>query len=148
MNNSKLSIGIFGTFQNGKSTLVNCLANSDIALVGGEGVSVTHTNVRYTYGDSKDVIIITNDDNRISVPLSQYFNNPNGFSAREIVVESKCPTLEYFDIIDTPGFNANDSDTFLAERIIKEIDFAILLVRNKGISQNEKKHDDKGNAKS
>ena len=139
MMSEKLTIAILGTFQNGKSTLINCLIDSDMAKVGGMGVSVTHTNVRYSYGNSDDVTVIENNGNKRIIPLVDYIAHQDEISAKEIIIKTPSSNLKYFDIIDTPGFNANEHDTSIAREILGEIDFTILLLRNKGISQEEKR---------
>lgn len=138
MMSEKPTIAILGTFHNGKSTFINCLTNRGLAKVGDMGVSVTHTNVRYSYGNSKKVTIIDNSDNKRIVSLTDYLTKQNGFSAKEVIVETSDSILKDFDIIDTPGFNANEHDSLIAKEILQEIDLAILLLRNKGISQEEK----------
>ena len=138
MHSNKITIAIFGSFQNGKSTLVNCLTNSNMSEVGGMGVSVTHTNIRYTLGTSENITIVAEDGKRETMSKMQYYSSRKSIIANEIIIESKCQSLKYFDIIDTPGFNANAHDTNMAEKLYEEVDFAILLLRNKGISEQEK----------
>lgn len=139
MISEKVTIAVLGNFQNGKSTLINCIIESDIAKVGGMGVSVTHTNIRYTYGDSDKVTIVDHYGKKRMVPLMDYIAKQDEISAKEIIIKTNCSNLKYFDIIDTPGSNANEHETSIAIETLEEINFAILLLRNKDISKEEKK---------
>lgn len=139
MSNSILTVAILGTFQNGKSTLINCIASSNVAIVGGMGLSVTHTIVRYKYGSSNNVTIIGDDDKSTIIPIAQYIKEGSPEFVKEVIIELSCPYLKYVEIVDTPGFNANDHDTYLAEQLLNQVDLGILLLRNKGISEEEKK---------
>lgn len=136
---NKPTIGLIGAFQNGKSTLVNCLFGRELAKVGGKGLSVTCVNTRFTYGCDNSVDFVRNHKIISSLTLEDYLNHkielPTDIS--EIIVRYNDDLLESFDIIDTPGFNANDSDSYMAEAACQEIDFAIFIIRNKGLSQYE-----------
>lgn len=138
MYNDRIRVAIYGTFQDGKSTLINCLTNSDMAEVGGAGVSVTHINTRYIFGSSSKIFVVNEQGTRREISKLQYLSTKDSIVAKEIIIESKSPVLKYFDIIDTPGFDANESDSKIAQSLLKNTDFAILLLRNKGISEQNK----------
>jgi len=53
----KFTVGVFGEFQYGKSTFINCLLNRNIAKTGGAGVRVTSYNTLYTYSSSEYVVV-------------------------------------------------------------------------------------------
>ena len=132
-------IGLVGTFQNGKSTFVNCLLGRELAAVGGYGISVTSANTRYVF-DEYDYVEFVHDGKKLGdAMLSQFLdgdvNVPSGLT--EIVVHCDEPLLANFDVVDTPGFNANESDTGKAMLAVKDFDLAIIVVRNKGLSQSE-----------
>lgn len=137
--NNKPTIGLIGSFQNGKSTLVNCLFGKQLAKVGGFGVSVTSINTRYTYDPKDEVDFAHNGKIFKTILLEEYLsdsvNTPK--NASEIIIRYQDSLLEKFDIIDTPGFNANDSDSSMAENAFNGIDIAILVLRNKSIAQYE-----------
>lgn len=135
---NKPTIGIFGNFQNGKSTLINCILKDSIAKVGGKGMSVTDVNTRYTYGPRLVKTIkrnetqeIKNNDNYRTFSVSDHVD--------EIVYQLENNALKEFDLLDTPGIDANDQDTEMAMNAITKCNFAILVLRNKTISQQEKK---------
>ena len=132
----KPTISIFGGFQNGKSTLINCILRQNIAEVGGQGLSVTKCNTRYTYSEETGVYIrkANGDDFIFEKTTNLTLLNCDD----EVIVKIPSPILIPFDIVDTPGFNANEEDSMAAEYMLSHSDFAILLVHNKGMSSIEK----------
>ncbi len=109
-----MNVGIFGNFQQGKSTLLNCLLKCNIAKTGGRGVCVTSVNTAYSYGNFHH--IRNNNIEHIHLPA---------------------PILWNMTIWDTPGFNANERDSHVAKLALEEIDLALVITQNKGISQIE-----------
>lgn len=136
---NKPTIGLIGAFQNGKSTLVNCLFGRQLAKVGGLGLSVTCVNTRYTYHSKNEVDFIHNGAVLKTISLEDYLTDSTDTptNATEIIIRYQDSLLERFDIVDTPGFNANESDSSMAESAFNGIDIAILVLRNKSISQPE-----------
>ena len=132
-------IGLVGTFQNGKSTFVNCLFGRELAAVGGYGVSVTSANTRYVYDEYDYIEFIHNGKILGDATLSQYLDGETNVPSRltEIIIHCDEPLLKNFDVVDTPGFNASESDTAKAMLAVKDFDLAIVVVRNKGLSQSE-----------
>lgn len=136
---NKPTIGLIGSFQNGKSTLVNCLFGRELAKVGGVGLSVTSINTRYTYSQKNEVDFVHNGKIFKTVLLEEYLTESvdTPANASEIIIRYQDSLLEKFDIIDTPGFNSNESDSAMAETAFKGMDIAILVLRNKSVSQYE-----------
>lgn len=138
MKKVKLTIGILGAFQNGKSTLVNCLLGREVARTGGYGKSVTSVNTRYSYGESEMVRYYHNGHLLKEDPFKIDCENDFPNNATEIHVILQSPILEHINILDTPGFNANDHDDSIAQSSYEDIDAAILLIINKGLNTVEK----------
>jgi len=138
MKKGKLTIGILGAFQNGKSTLVNCLLGREVARTGGYGKSVTSVNTKYCYGNSEMVRYYYNGKllKETSFKMDSLNNFPN--ETTEIHVILRSPILEHINILDTPGFNANDHDDSIAQSSYEDIDAAVLLIINKGLNTVEK----------
>lgn len=139
MQTNKPTVGIFGSFQNGKSTLINCILQDSLAKVGGSGMSVTNVNTRYTYGpefvakaikDGKVVQEMKNAEKYKHFSVSGHVD--------EVVLQIKNNALKEYDLLDTPGLDANEQDTELALNGMVKCDFAILVLRNKSLSQTEK----------
>lgn len=134
----KPTISIFGCFQNGKSTLINCLFNQGIAMVGGVGLSVTKCNTRYIYGKSEIIKYRTKSGKEKILSQNDLLDNSLVKPNEEIIRSIPIDILRDFDIVDTPGFNANEAESTTAQEMLDKTDFAILLLRNKGLSQPEK----------
>ncbi len=137
-NQEKLNVGIVGGFQNGKSTFVNCMLDDLVARTGGEGVRVTTVNVKYTYGETQSVDYLSNR-NVVETTTLRKFLQSKEFSPiiNEVRVSLWKPILRYVNIVDTPGFNANDVDTSMALASLNDLDAAIIVVNNKGLSETE-----------
>ncbi len=138
MLNEKINVGIVGGFQNGKSTFVNCLLDDLVARTGGDGISVTSVNTKYTYGDYQKVSYLTEGKKSHSVSMSDFVNTIK-FSNKidEILIKLWKPILKSINLIDTPGFNANENDSQTALNAIRDIDLAIVLINNKALSNIE-----------
>ena len=133
----KITLGIIGEFQNGKSTFVNCLLGTDIAKVGGFGKSVTFISTIYTYGSDNIALCYHNDDIIATYDIKSYKNSVIPKGTTKIVVKVKSKILKEYNIVDTPGFNANDDDDIMASNSLNNIDVALFLIINKGISKSE-----------
>lgn len=135
----KINIGIVGSFQNGKSTLVNCLLGLNIAPTGGFGLKVTTYKTIYTYGKETRV---TYFDNKGTIIKSHNLNSILDIKCPEetdsLCVECPSVILRNINLIDTPGFNANDEDDRTAQNSIFDFDIALILVKNKSLSTVEK----------
>ena len=138
MDNKNLKIGIVGAFQMGKSTLVNCLLDGKVARTGGMGISVTSITTRYICGEYQSVSYYSNGRLIHQSSLMDFVkdeNTPKGID--EIVVTLWKPILKDVDIIDTPGFDANEKDNQMASKSLENLDFVIFLVINKAMSSTE-----------
>ena len=105
----KITLGIIGEFQNGKSTFVNCLLGTDIAKVGGFGKSVTSISTIYTYGSDNMAFCYHNDDIIAKYDIRPFKDSVIPKDTNKIVVKVKTKILKVYNIIDTPGFNAKDN---------------------------------------
>ena len=128
-------IGIVGCFQNGKSTMANCLLDDRIAATG-RGIATTRCLTVFTRGEFKQVNGFGKDDSGKGHPLAfeDYLANREPQAWEYLSVSLWKPLLENVDIVDTPGFDADDADDRIAIKSLEELDFAVLVVRNKGLS--------------
>ena len=138
MKKNRLNLGIVGCFQNGKSTLVNCMLDDKVARTGGEGKCVTSVNVKYVYGDTQGVAYYSRS-RVVHTTTLQEFLDESEFPSEidEIHVRLWKPILRYINIIDTPGFDANEHDTSTAMKALEFFDVAIVVIGNKALSQAE-----------
>lgn len=130
----KPQIGLVGCFQNGKSTLTNCLLGARVALTG-EGVSRTKKATRYVYGETFEYRLVGDDgvarptDAKTlqDVALS---DADDGVAFCEVALPSAL--LKDVDIIDTPGFDATDKDNERAFARLANVDFLFFVVGGGG----------------
>jgi hypothetical protein len=132
-------VGVVGCFQNGKSTLVNCLLDGYFAPTG-DGLPTTHLATRYTYGEIETVTLKRPNGTEEPTGLHAFMENyqhGNLCDFTEAIITVHRPLLKDVDLIDTPGFDANRADEERALAAVKESDFALLVLSNKGWSQPE-----------
>ena len=134
-----MKIAIIGTFQVGKSTLVNCLIEDAIAGVG-IGVPTTHT-LNY-YKNSISPGILCRDINGVCLykstwdNMSQKISIPHGTVRIMYDLPKRSNLLQNNIFIDTPGLDSTGKDaswdTIHTSDIIKDnsVDLLILVVAN------------------
>jgi hypothetical protein len=136
---SKPKAVVVGCFQNGKSTLVNCLLD-DYVSPTGIGLPTTHLTTTYTYGELEIVNLKHSDGTEHLTDLAGFLQKYEqgqlqAFTSVSIMLWK--PLLEYIDLMDTPGLDAGNLDTNRALTAIEEADFAILILSNRGLRQVE-----------
>lgn len=124
-----LHFGILGDIQSGKSTLINCIIQRQIATVG-DGTATTHVAVNYMYGKYEHIEYCEEDGNTISIGIEQNLKLDISDKIVEMTVYLDVPILQFIDIIDTPGFGYNRHDDAIAEATIEKIDYAIMVFSN------------------
>lgn len=108
-----------------------------VAQTGGKGISVTSTNTFYTFGNKRRVHLKSDNDEK-TVKLGEFVEEKDiltGFSYAKVELPNKI--LRDIQILDTPGFNANTHDSESANSALYVIDAAIIVLNNKGISDEE-----------
>lgn len=126
-------LGLTGQYQNGKSTFLNCLLGGDYA-VEGDGLVTTKYNAKYFWGDLCHAQILFPDG--IIKPLP---SKNKLFSAKDTLpdltrdvqlqISAYSPILLGMDILDSPGYGANQQDNATAENAIELADFVIYVVQ-------------------
>ena len=120
----KPKIGLVGCFQNGKSTLINSLLKSRVAFTG-EGNSKTKQVVCFVYGDTPRFTIVENGGKRTDVSQDDMqravISTDNDVSYCEIALP--VPILKDIDIVDTPGFDADERDTKRTTDYLKNLHY-------------------------
>lgn len=120
------TITIAGRFQQGKSTLVNCLLEGKFAETGN-GLRTTACNTVYRYGPKKEKFFLTADGPKLPPPKNQKNYRPGD----RMVVALPHPLLQNVTIIDSPGAGASEADDALAANAIQQ-SHAVLLLLEKG----------------
>jgi len=135
--NRKVRVLIAGEFQQGKSTLLNCLLKREVAIVGS-GDPTTWMPVTYTFGYEEKIVIRSDGDKPREMKLDDYFNEEhkavdarkrnNKKMTADVILTEK--TLRYVSLIDSPGRNSPfEEDSFSNELIdCGKIDYVIYVV--------------------
>lgn len=126
-------VAVVGSFQNGKSTFINCLLGRRVARLG-DGRVTTKLSSRYRWGGSLTFELRTRQGLRpisasefLHSSVSPHFLYDSAFQA-EVAVPS--PILRKVEIVDTPGFEANAQDTQNVSFSLGEADYAIVVLQN------------------
>lgn len=132
-------IGIVGCYQNGKSTLVNCLLDDNVAITGS-GKATTKLSTVFSYGEFQQAKAIESSTGIESVlTFSEYLNGvtdgPCEYDSYHVSLWK--PLLQNVDVVDTPGFYANEEDDRIATSSLDGLDVVVLVVRNRGLSEVE-----------
>ena len=126
---SPIRIGLVGDFQRGKSTLVNCLLNRNIATIG-DGTATTHAPVSYYYGENERVEYLSDTNEKRIIDLCDWDHIDACSHVQSICVFINHELLNSFTIIDMPGLGANEDDNKRALATIKTLDCAIVITTN------------------
>ena len=138
-------IGVVGCYQNGKSTLVNCLLDARVASMG-HGAATTRLATRFTWGEAFEAHYVMEESNRKVKVLKRHPVSLQDYALGKGMADGKCayqevklwkPFLQYIDLVDTPGFNDCDEDNATATNSLADLDFAVFVVRNKALSEIE-----------
>lgn len=133
------TIGIVGCFQNGKSTLVNCLLDDKVAITG-DGRATTHLSTIYSWGEVQDAKgVCATTDTLYTIPFNDYVEGCNlpDLKLSHFEVNLWKPILQHVNVMDTPGFENCDEDNETATRSLEGTDFVVFVVSNKALSQVE-----------
>jgi hypothetical protein len=137
---SKPKVAVVGVFQNGKSTLVNCLLDGFVAPTG-IGLPTTHLPTAYSYGEFSSAVLTRPDGSTERIGLEDFFEYYQEGRLGEFAAATvTCwrPILRDIDLIDTPGLDADNSDTARALTGIDAADFAVLVCADKGLGDVER----------
>jgi len=121
-----LQVGIIGCFQTGKSTLINCLLEDRVAI-SGDGNSTTKQIVKY-YHSPTPVFSMRKNGVKKDISIQKY---KDGFSDKNVShyeVGLPIPLLKDVELIDTPGFDAQELDDKMTLDCLPTLDCAIVLI--------------------
>lgn len=135
-------LAVVGTYQQGKSTLVNCLLDGTYAPTG-KGLATTKTLTYFHFGEAEEVRLKRGNGKIEFLERREDIFNYAKMKALDLAesdrIEITCwkPLLEEIDILDTPGFNADERDDRIALMGVKEADLLVVVVANKDLNQPE-----------
>ncbi len=122
-------IAVVGAFQNGKSTLVNCLLDDKYSPMG-KGVRTTACCTYFLYGEAEIAKLCHGVTQKSEILDRREAIFGSGFSCDgSDYLEISCwkPILQKAILIDTPGFDANKRDDEAAQDAINKSDIIIFV---------------------
>ena len=119
-------IGLIGGFQEGKSTLINCLLEDRVAVTG-TGLSTTKHVVEYYYSPHIRTSVVRNNV-ETNLPLKQFMHVETSEPNDLYRIGLPSALLKSITLLDTPGFNADEQDNQTAQTSFAGIDFCIYLL--------------------
>jgi len=128
--NNKINVGIVGCFQNGKSTLINCLLEDRVAITG-DGISTTKGIIKYVYGTTIKLSVLKRNGTVIQLSKDSFSKAVTdsecaGSSLFQISLPSEI--LKQVNLIDTPGFDADAKDDSMTNNHLEDLDYAIFVL--------------------
>lgn len=132
-------IGVFGEYQNGKSTFINCLLDGKYAQTGGRGTTVTSVNSIYRFGETTQLSYIDKNNTITKGDFERFLSlTQTPIDVARVEIQLWKPLLEHVSLLDTPGFNASNQDDIIAQQAFELTDIGIVIVNNRGLSEVEK----------
>lgn len=133
-NKSAPVVLLAGQYQNGKSTLVNCLLSGCYAIEG-DGLATTATRTKYSYSDGKDRYYQVSPDGSLKLLRSgvrRTIDRSN--DAVSYRVEANVGLLKEMTLIDAPGWGSGDGDDKQAALSLDGVDFVVYLAQQRQLS--------------
>lgn len=122
-------VTVAGAFQNGKSTLINCLLDDQYAPMG-KGVRTTACCSYFRYGEAEVATLVHGETGKEEVLERREVIFEPAFSCTgKDHLEITCwkPLLQKVVLVDTPGFDANKEDDEAARYAIRHSDIVIFV---------------------
>lgn len=124
-----INVAVIGQFSSGKSSLLNLILKRDCLPTGIVPVTFKPTFLRYAkdyflrveFEDGSDLITEVGE-------LEKYTDQrENVKEAKSLHIFAPVPLLEKITLVDTPGLNANDTDTLTTFKELKNIHAVVWL---------------------
>lgn len=135
-------IALYGGYQVGKSTLMNCLSEKYVSLAG-KGLATTSLTSRYRYG-KRDTLRYQSvqgglrDTSLAEIRNRDFIQNIDTRCGFSLEAETSAEILRLCDIVDTPGYDASGEDNAVALRALGHIHYILFVIPNRGMTQTEK----------
>lgn len=141
--NDKVTVLLAGQYQNGKSTLINCLLGGKYAIEGGmvqnstSGVHTTACRTLYIYSERACYYKVTPFGKcEVSREGLMQAVNRNGEDFY-LEAEISSPLLKEINLVDAPGWGVEDWDDNQAEVSLQGADY-VIYVAQKQLMQGDK----------
>jgi len=135
-----VTVLLAGQYQNGKSTLINCLLGGKYAVEGEvDGLHTTAYRTVYAYSPDKvRYYKVAAGGRRVLLKggLSTTIDRKSGDVHFEAEIPS--PMLKTMTLVDAPGWGAEDSDDKQAEQSLQNVDFVVYLAQARQLSKEDK----------
>lgn len=134
----KPCVVILGSFNSGKSTLINSLLGLNISPVGV--VPTTSRLIYFDYGSSFKASVYDLHKKEVFLQPDQLYS----FLARNVSggrteIQVPSPILKKCRLVDTPGIDSPDTDLFkISEQAAKKADKIIYLFHQRGIEESSR----------
>ena len=137
-NDSAIKVLLAGQYQNGKSTLINCLLGGAYAIEG-DGCHTTAYRTVYSYYEGAAKYYKVNANGKREL-LKDGLAQTIRHDGRDIYFEAHVPSsvLKTMTLIDAPGWGAEDADDKQAELSIEDVAYVVYLAQAKQLSQEDK----------
>ena len=137
-NASAVKVLLAGQYQNGKSTLINCLLGGDYAIEG-DGCHTTAYRTIYSYSEGATKYYKVNTNGKREL-LKDGLAQTIRHDGRDIYFEAHVPSpvLKTMTLIDAPGWGAEDADDKQAELSIEDVAYVVYLAQTMQLSQDDK----------
>lgn len=125
----KPAVAIVGGFQIGKSTLVNCLLDDRYAPTG-KGLRTTAASTLFRYGEAEEAWLFHGDnpDGERLARRQDVFDPSREVGPDDwFRISAYKPVLQYVDVVDTPGYNAQDADDKSASAAIAASSVVVIV---------------------
>ena len=119
---------VAGEFQNGKSTLINCLLDDKYAPTGN-GLRTTGCCSYFRYGEAEIAKLIRRTGEEIILDRREDIFDSAFTCKQSDYLEITCwkPLLERAVLVDTPGFGVDYGDDMIAAEAIEKSDIVLFL---------------------
>lgn len=134
----KPCVVILGSFNSGKSTLINSLLGLNISPVGV--IPTTSRLIYFDYGSSFRASVYNRHKKEVFLQPEQLYS----FLARDVSsgrteIQVPSPILKKCRLVDTPGIDSPDTDLFkISEQAVKKADKIIYLFHQRGIEESSR----------
>lgn len=125
---SKITIGVVGVLQSGKSLLINCLLQRNIATIG-DGCATTHAPTYYSFSKEEYAEVKT-EEGFAEIQIEEVGKFDTNRTIEYTHVYLNCPILKRVTLVDLPGSDFDEKDNIASARALSGLDCAILVTTN------------------
>jgi len=144
---NRIRVGVCGSFQSGKSLLINCLLGREVAL-SGEGMATTRWTTVHQYAAKEEVVFRDGAGKHVEThSLEGYLALLRKLAAPSeskglnqvcrVEVSLNLHELDRVVLVDTPGFGHDDLDDAMAAAAVRDLDLVLLVQPGEAFGEQE-----------